>query len=77
MNENLILKELSRYPIGTYADIVYRNALLHADRPAFVYGAQRITFREYNARVNKAIHALQSMGLAKGDGIGILSWNCL
>jgi acyl-CoA synthetase (AMP-forming)/AMP-acid ligase II len=77
MNGKLILKELSRYPIGTYADIVYRNALLHSDRLAFVYGSQRITFSEYNSRVNKVIHALLSMGLTKGDGIGILSWNCL
>ena len=28
MPANLILKELSRYKIGTYADIIYRNALL-------------------------------------------------
>ncbi len=77
MSGKLILKELSRYPIGTYADIIYRNALLRADRLAFVYGRERITFSEYNRRVNKVIHALQSMGLAKGDGIGILSWNCL
>lgn len=31
--ERLILKELSRYRMGTWADIIYRNALLHADRP--------------------------------------------
>ena len=49
----------------------------HADRLAFVYGPQRITFSEYNSRVNRVIRALQSMGLEKGDGIGILSWNCL
>ena len=77
MGRELILKELSRYPIGTYADIIYRNALLNAERPAFVYGPERITFSEYNGRVNRLISFLRSMGLAKGDGIGILSWNCL
>lgn len=75
--ETLILKELSRYPIGTWADIIYRNALLHGHRLAFVYGPQRITFFQYNARVNSLIHALKLMGLKKGDGIGIVSWNCL
>jgi acyl-CoA synthetase (AMP-forming)/AMP-acid ligase II len=77
MERKLILKELSRYPIGTYADIVYRNALLNEDRLAFVYGPQRITFSEYNRRVNRVISALRSMGLKKGDGIGLLSWNCI
>ena len=77
MKEKFLLKELSRYKIGTYADIVYRNALLYKDREAFVYGSQRVTFSQYNKRVNRTIHGLQSMGLRKGDGIGILSWNCL
>jgi long-chain acyl-CoA synthetase len=77
MPGTLILKELSRYPIGTYADIIYRNALLRPDREAFIYGTQRISFSQYNARVNSLIRGLQELGLKKGDGIGILSWNCL
>ena len=70
-------KELHRYGIGTYADIIYRNALLRADREAFIFGDKRITFSQFNRRVNSLVHALQAMGLKKGDGIGILSWNCL
>ena len=77
MTKRLILKELSRYPIDTYADVIYRNALLHGDQEAFVYGAERVTFARYNERVNALVHALYSLGLSKGDGIGILSWNCL
>jgi long-chain acyl-CoA synthetase len=73
----MILKELSRYPIGTYGDIIYRNALLHSEELAFVYGNERVTFARYNERVNSLIHALQTLGLKKGDGIGLLSWNCL
>jgi acyl-CoA synthetase (AMP-forming)/AMP-acid ligase II len=72
-----ILKELSRYPIGTYADIIYRNALLYPNREAFVYGKERITFSEFNARVNSIVHALQAMGVKKGEVIGVVSWNCL
>lgn len=72
-----ILKELSRYNIGTWADVVYRNALLYPDKEAFVHGSERITFAQYNARVNSLIHALQSMGVKKGDVVGTLSWNCL
>jgi long-chain acyl-CoA synthetase len=72
-----ILKELCRYNIGTYADVIYRNALLYPDQEAFVYKSKRITFSEYNARINSLIHALQAMGVKKGDVIGILSYNCL
>ena len=77
MSKRLMLRELSRYPIGTYADIIYRNALLHGDREAFIYGKERVTFSQYNERVNSLVQALKSLGLKKGDGIGILSWNCL
>jgi len=77
MSSKFILKELCRYSRGTFADIVYRNALLHSDEKAFICGSQRITFAQFNARVNSLIHALCSLGVGKGDGIGILSWNCL
>ncbi len=72
-----ILKELCRYNIGTYADVIYRNALLYPDQEAFVYKSKRVSYSEYNARINSLIHALQAMGVKKGDVIGILSYNCL
>jgi long-chain acyl-CoA synthetase len=77
MTSGLILKELSRYKIGTFAYIIHRHALLRPDKEAYVYGKERITYAEFNARVNRLVHALQAMGVNKGDGIGILSWNCL
>ena len=77
MLKKLALKELSRYKIGTYADIIYRNALLYSDDKVFIYGSERITFAEFNARVNSLIHALWSMGIKKEGVLGILSWNCL
>ena len=77
MEEKLLLRELCRYGIGTWADIIYRNALLYPESEVFIYGKKRITFAQFNRRVNRLIHALHSMGVKKGDGIGILSWNCL
>jgi len=77
MANKLILKELCRYSEGTFADIVYRNALLHSDDEVFVCGPQRITFAQFNTRVNSLIHALCSLEVKKGDVIGTLSWNCL
>lgn len=77
MAERSILKELSRYPIGTYAEIIYRNALLRSEETAFRYGDETVSFARFNRRVNSLVRALQSMGLKKGDTIGVLSWNCL
>jgi acyl-CoA synthetase (AMP-forming)/AMP-acid ligase II len=75
MTEKLVLRELSRYPIGTFADIIYRNALLHSESEAFVYGSQRVTFRRFNDQVNRLVHGLQAAGVRKGEAVGILSWN--
>lgn len=77
MTDKLILKDLSRYPLGTFADIIYRNAILYPDNEAFVCGSERISFQHFNGRVNSLIHGLQALGVQKGDIIGILSWNCL
>ncbi|MBM4324058.1 MAG: long-chain-fatty-acid--CoA ligase [Deltaproteobacteria bacterium] len=77
MARKKLLQELSRYRIGTYADIINRNALLFPDKEAFVYGKKRVTFSLFNQRVNHLIHALESFGINKGDHIGILSWNCI
>jgi acyl-CoA synthetase (AMP-forming)/AMP-acid ligase II len=77
MPKGNILSELSRYQLGTFAHIIHRHALLYPDQEAFVYGSERITFSEFNARVNSLIHGLQAMGVRKGDVIGILSWSCL
>jgi acyl-CoA synthetase (AMP-forming)/AMP-acid ligase II len=72
-----VLSELSRYNIGTFAEVIYRNALLYSDKIALKYGTERITFAEFNTRVNSLVHALRSIGVNKGDVIGVLSWNCL
>ena len=77
MTGKYTLKELCRYNIGTFADIIYRNALLYQDFEAFVYGKRRVTFNQFNAGTNRLIHALWSLGVKKGDVLGILSWNCL
>lgn len=77
MSDHLLLKELARYRIGTWADIIYRNALLYPDREAFLDGEKRVTYGGFNARVNRLVNALQSLGVRKGDMLGILCWNCL
>ncbi|OPY64594.1 MAG: Long-chain-fatty-acid--CoA ligase FadD13 [Syntrophorhabdus sp. PtaU1.Bin050] len=75
MGKVKILKELNRYKIDTCAEMIYRNALFYPDRECIIFGNTRLTFGEYNTRVNRLANALTAMGLKKGDVIGILSWN--
>lgn len=72
-----ILKESCQHKVGLFGDIMLRNALFYPNRDAFIYGDQRMTFRQCNDRVNSLIHALHDMGVKKGDILGVLSWNCL
>ena len=48
MKHKYVLKELSRYETGTYADIIYRNALLYPDVLAFKCGSESVTFSGFN-----------------------------
>jgi long-chain acyl-CoA synthetase len=77
MTKKYLLRELSRYPLGTFANIIYRNAILYSDHEAFVCGSERISFKQFNERANRLTHGLHALGIQKGDIIGILSWNCL
>ncbi len=77
MKTRYVLRELSRYQIGTFADIIYRNALLYPDSEAFVCGSKRATFGSFNEAVNRLIHGLEKSGMQRGEVIGILSWNRL
>src|SRR5680860_1139673 len=71
------LRGLDRYPVGTFADIMYRSSLLYRDKEAFVCGPERATFARFNARSNRLVHALRALGLDRGDVIGVVSWNCM
>ena len=76
MVAEMILKDLSRYNVGTFSDIVYRQSILRPDKIAYVYGQEQLTYAQFNARVNSLVHALQKLGLKKGDPSGLLTWNC-
>jgi long-chain acyl-CoA synthetase len=77
MAPKTLLKELSKYNIGTFADIVYRQSLLRPDKVAYIYGKEQLTYARFNAKVNRLVHALKKLGVHKGEPIGLLSWNCL
>ena len=47
------------------------------DHLAVVFGEHRLTFREFNARVNRVANALGELGLAKGDKVATILDNSL
>lgn len=38
-------------------------------------GIQRFTYKEIGARTRKLAHALETLGVEKGDRVGTLAWN--
>jgi acyl-CoA synthetase (AMP-forming)/AMP-acid ligase II len=57
-------------------ELVARNARRFPDREAVVYGNTRLTYRQFNARINRLAHALMDMGVKKGEKVAILLYNC-
>ncbi len=47
------------------------------DQEAVVDGGRRLSYRQLNRRVNHLARALQAQGLAHGDRLAMLAYNCL
>src|SRR5881394_1924498 len=60
----------------TPGQIIERNARFHAQRPALVCGARRLTHAEYAVRVKQLAAALFTLGAARGERVSILAMNC-
>ncbi len=54
-----------------------RHALNRPDHTAVVFEDCRLSFREFNARVNRLANALCGLGVKKGDKIATILPNCL
>jgi acyl-CoA synthetase (AMP-forming)/AMP-acid ligase II len=55
--------------------LITRSARYFPERTAFVIEGESISFRSLNLRVNKLANALLSLGLKKGDRVGLLFHN--
>jgi len=67
------MNALRRASIG---DMLMRTAAKYPHKAAFVFRDQRITYREFNIRVNRCAHGLMKLGVQKGDRAAILCHNC-
>ncbi len=61
----------------TLYDVYRRNADLFGDRTAFVFEGERVSHRDYLARVERLAAGLLREGIAPGERVAILSQNCL
>ena len=77
MTVDSIPKEQDPYPFENFSEVIRRNAFLYQDDEAFVIGSDRVTYADFNKRVNRVVHALREAGCKKGDFIGIMSMNCM
>lgn len=57
------------------SDIPRKNARLYSDRVALIDGDVKITFSEFNQRVNRMANAILNLGLRKGDRVALLNHN--
>ncbi|MDQ2638839.1 MAG: acyl-CoA synthetase [Actinomycetota bacterium] len=57
-------------------DLLRRTALRYPAKTAVIADNRRVTFREFDAAVNRCANNLTEKGLVKGDRLAILSHNC-
>ena len=57
--------------------ILTTHASYRQDHTAVIFGAQRLSFREFNGRVNRLANALVREGVKPGDKIACVLPNCL
>jgi fatty-acyl-CoA synthase len=58
-------------------EIVRRHARWRPDRPAYVIGPHRVTYRQLDRLANRFAHALRGLGVERGDRVATLSPNRL
>jgi citronellyl-CoA synthetase len=73
-----LVRELKPRPLDTvdsYAIRVEENAEKFPDRPMITFEGQTLNWRDYNALANRYAHAFKSMGIGKGDVVGLVMEN--
>jgi fatty-acyl-CoA synthase len=63
----------------TIGEVLERTAKRHGDSPAVIscHQKRRMTWAELNAAARKLAHGFYSLGIRRGDRVGIWSTNCL
>src|SRR5690625_5357495 len=59
-----------------FSDPIVLNATRYADKNALTFKGREFTYSEFNARINQLGHALQDIGVKKGDKVAFMLFNC-
>ncbi|WP_062197968.1 class I adenylate-forming enzyme family protein [Massilibacterium senegalense] len=59
-----------------FSNPIKLNATRYGDREAISFNGLRFTYRDFNERINQLAHALQSIGVQKGDKVAFMLMNC-
>ena len=74
VSRQAIQEELARRLL--LGELIARNARKFPDKEAVIFGDTRLTYREFNGRINRLAHAFQDMQVGKGDKVALLMLNC-
>ncbi len=56
--------------------LIHEVALKHPKQTAIIQGDRKITYKEFDDRINALAHLLKKLGVEKGDHVAILLYNC-
>ena len=73
-----VIRRIVRYrPTGTrnVAELLESRAAEHGMRTALVFGDERFTYGDWNARANRVAHWARERGLRRGDVVALLMEN--
>jgi acyl-CoA synthetase (AMP-forming)/AMP-acid ligase II len=55
--------------------LLTKTATTFPDRLAIVHGSKKLSYRQFNARVNRLANGLKHLGLRQGDRVALLQYN--
>ncbi|MFQ5665089.1 MAG: class I adenylate-forming enzyme family protein [Candidatus Binatia bacterium] len=58
-------------------EILRRHARVRPEQTAYVIGTARVTYGQFNDRVNRLAHALRALGVRRGERVAVLANNCV
>ena len=64
-------------PPALVTDAITANARWHAHKTAIICGDRRLTWSQFNARVNRVANGLLGVGVGKGDKVAVLMPNSI
>jgi long-chain acyl-CoA synthetase len=57
--------------------LMKRGFMYYPDKDCAICGEQRVTYRQFEARINKLVNLLYGLGLEKGDRVSVLAENSM